>query len=171
VLKTILEDDKSKRKLSNLLRDLLPFVGDLTVEPFADRTFLFRLQEAFFPDEYLPASLLSDGTINVTALIVALYFGRHSLVAFEEPERNLHPSLIAKVMQMFRDASRYKQIIITTHSPEIVRHSDLGDLILVARDRRGLSTLSRPGAKERVRAFLRNEIGIEDLYLKNLLER
>jgi len=171
VLKTILEDEKSKRMLSNLLRDLLPFVGDLTVEPFADRTFLFRLQEAFFPEEYLPASLLSDGTINITALIVALYFGRHSLVAFEEPERNLHPSLIAKVMQMFRDASRYKQIIITTHSPEVVRHTDLGDLILVARDRRGFSTLSRPGEKERVRAFLKNEIGIEDLYLKNMLER
>jgi predicted ATPase len=171
VLKTILEDARSKRTLSNLLRDLLPFVGDLSVEPFADRTFLFRLQEAFFPEEYLPASLLSDGTINVTALIVALYFGRHSLVAFEEPERNLHPSLIAKVMQMFRDASQYKQVIITTHSPEVVRHTDLQDLILIARDRGGLSKLSRPADKERVRAFLKNEIGIDDLFLKNMLER
>jgi predicted ATPase len=170
VLKGILEDESSKRKLSNLLKDLLPFVGDLTVEPFADRTFLFRLQESFFPDEYLPASLLSDGTINVTALIVALYFGRQSLMAFEEPERNLHPSLIAKVMQMLRDASQHKQIIITTHSPEVVRHTSLGELILVSRDRQGFSKLSRPQDKKRVQEFLKNEIGIEELYIKNMLE-
>lgn len=171
VLKSILEDEKSKRKLSNLLSDLLPFVGDLIVEPFADRTFLFRLQERFFPEEYLPASLLSDGTINVTALIVALYFGQQFLVAFEEPERNLHPSLIAKVMEMLKDASQHKQVIITTHSPEVVRHTDLKDLVLVARDRGGLSSLSRPADKDRVRTFLKNDIGIDDLYVKNLLER
>jgi predicted ATPase len=171
VLKTILGDENAKRKLSNLLTDLLPFVGDLTVEPFSDRTFLFKLQETFFPAEYLPASLLSDGTINITALVVALYFGRQSLMAFEEPERNLHPSLIAKLMNMLRDASQQRQVVITTHSPEVVRHAELSDLILVSRNQFGISKLSRPGEKERVKAFLENEIGIDELYVKNLLER
>lgn len=170
VLKGILEDSRSKRKLSNLMKDLLPFVGDMDVEPFADRTFLFRLQEEFFPREYLPASLLSDGTINVTALIVALYFEHQSLVGFEEPERNLHPSLIAKVMEMFRDASQYKQVVITTHSPEVVRHAELADLILVSRNQDGISSLSRPSDKKGVLTFLKNEIGIDELYLNNMLE-
>jgi predicted ATPase len=152
------------------MRDLLPFVDDLRVEPFADRTFLFRLEEVFFPDEYLPASLLSDGTINVTALIVALYFERRALVAFEEPERNLHPSLLAKVVDMLRDASRRKQVIISTHSPEVVRHAKLEDLILVSRGESGFSRLSRPSERETVRDFLKNEIGIEDLFLQNMLE-
>jgi predicted ATPase len=170
VLKTILENAGQKQTLSNLMRDLLPFVDDLRVEPFADRTFLFRLEEVFFPDEYLPASLLSDGTINVTALIVALYFERRALVAFEEPERNLHPSLLAKVVDMLRDASRRKQVIISTHSPEVVRHAKLEDLILVSRGESGFSRLSRPSERETVRDFLKNEIGIEDLFLQNMLE-
>ncbi|HEV3038494.1 MAG TPA: AAA family ATPase [Candidatus Angelobacter sp.] len=170
VLKTILEDEQAKRKLSNLLKDLLPFVGDFAVEPFSDRTFLFKLQEMFFPEEYLPASLLSDGTINVTALIVALYFGRQSLVAFEEPERNLHPSLIGKLMQVLRDGSLKKQVIITTHSPEVVRHANLSDLILVSRNRMGISKLSRPAESGDLKVFLKNEIGIEDLFVNNMLE-
>ncbi len=171
VLKSILEDEKGRRKLSNMLKDVLPFVNDLTVEPFADRTFLFKLQETFFPEEYVPASLLSDGTISMTAMIVALYFGRQSLVAFEEPERNLHPSLIAKLMQVLKDGSQRKQVIITTHSPEVVRHADLEDLILLSRDKRGISKLSRPAQSEELKVFLKNEIGVEDLFVNNMLGR
>ena len=35
--------------------------------------------------------------------------------------------------------------------------------------RKGFSIISRPGDKEEVRTFLANEIGIEELYVQNLL--
>jgi len=169
VLKNITENKEMKRKLFNLVKDLLPFISNLDVEKFADKSLLFKLQETYFENQYLPASLISDGTINITALIVALYFEKKPLTIIEEPERNIHPYLISKVVDMMKDASQKKQIIVTTHNPEIVKYAGLDNLLLVSRDDKGFSTISRPADKEEVKTFLENEIGIEELYIQNLL--
>jgi len=172
ILKNITENREKRRKLFNLVKDLLPFVENLDVEKFADKSLLFKLKESYFKTQYLPASLISDGTINITALIVALYFEKKPFVIIEEPERSIHPSLISKVMEMIKDASqtRKKQIVITTHNPEFVKYAGLKNILLVSRNENGFSTISRPADKEEVKTFLKNDIGIEDLYIQNLLE-
>lgn len=169
ILKNILENKEKKRKLFNLVKDLLPFVKNLGVEKFADKSLLFKLQESYFNNQYLPASLISDGTINITALIIALYFERKPLIIIEEPERNIHPYLISKVVEMMKDASQKKQIVVTTHNTEIVKYAGLENILLVSRDENGFSRISRPEDKEEVKTFLRNDIGIEELYIQNLL--
>jgi len=169
ILKKITENKEKRRKLFNLVNDLLPFIGNLDVENFADKSLLFKIQEIYFENQYLPASLISDGTINITALIVALYFEKKQLTIIEEPERNIHPYLISKVVDMMKDASQKKQIIATTHNPEIVKHAGLDNLLLVSRDEKGFSRVSRPAGTEEVKTFLENEIGIEELYVQNLL--
>ena len=170
ILKNIIENKGKERKFSNLVKDLLPLVNKMDVERFADKSLLFKVQECYFQNKYLPASLLSDGTINITALIIALYFEKKSLTIIEEPERNIHPHLISKIINMMKDASKKKQIIVTTHNPEMVRNAGLENILLVSRDKEGFSTISRPADKEEVKTFLKNEIGIEDLYVQNLLE-
>jgi len=172
ILKNITEDREKRRKLFNLVKDLLPFVENLDVEKFADKSLLFKLKESYFKTQYLPASLISDGTINMTALIVALYFEKKPFVIIEEPERNIHPYLISKVVEMMRDASQTqkKQIVVTTHNPEFVKYAGLENILLVSRNEDGFSTVSRPADKEEVKAFLKNDIGIEELYIQNLLE-
>jgi len=170
ILKKILGNKEKRRKLFNLIKELLPFVENLDVEKFADKSLLFKLQETYFKNQYLPASLISDGTINLTGLIIALYFERKPLVIIEEPERNIHPYLISKVVEMMKDASKNKQIIVTTHNPEVVKHAGLENLLLVYRDENGFSRISRPADKEKIKVFLKNEIGLEELYVQNLLE-
>ena len=172
ILKNITENKEKRRKLFNLVKDLLPFVENLDVEKFADKSLLFKLKESYFKTQYLPASLISDGTINMTALVVALYFEKKPFVIIEEPERNIHPSLISKVVEMMKDVSQTqrKQIIVTTHNPEFVKHAGLENILLVSRNEDGFSTVSRPADKEEVRTFLKNNIGIEELYIQNLLE-
>ena len=170
VLKSIVESPDKKRKLSNLIKDLLPFVDDLATDKFADRSLLFKLQESYFPNVYFPASFISDGTVNINALIIALYFEKKSLSIIEEPERNIHPYLISKVMDMMKDASKNKQIIVTTHSPEVVKHANLEDLLLVSRNKEGFSTISRPSKKKEVKIFLKNQMGLDELFIQNLLE-
>lgn len=169
VLKNIIEHKDTKRKLSNLVKELLPFVDNLAVEKFADKSLLFKLRETYSKKQYLPASLISDGTINVAALIIALYFEKKSLTIIEEPERNIHPYLISKVIEMMRDASQKKQIIVTTHNPEMVKHTALESILFVSRDKEGFSTITRPADKDEVKVFLKNEIGIEELYVQDLL--
>lgn len=169
ILKNILQNKEKKRILFNLVKELLPFVENLDVEKFADKSLLFKLQENYFKKQYLPASLISDGTINITALIIALYFEKKPLIIIEEPERNIHPYLISKVVDMMKDASQKKQIIVTTHNPEFVKYAGLENLLLVFRDENGFSIISRPANKEEVKTFLKNDIGIEELYIQNLI--
>ena len=63
----------------------------------------FKLQEKYTEVEDLPASLISDGTVNIIVLIIALYFEQKQAVILEEPERNVHPYLISRVMDRFRE--------------------------------------------------------------------
>lgn len=170
VLKNIVADKEKKRKLSNLVRDLLPFVSDIGVEKVADKSLLFKLRECYPSSRYLPASLVSDGTINITAIVVALFFQDKTLTVIEEPERSIHPHLLSRLVGMMIDASANKQVIITTHNPQIVKHAHLENMLLVSRHSDGCSSVSRPSEKAEVRTFLQNEIGIDTLFVDNLLE-
>ncbi|MGA9377819.1 MAG: AAA family ATPase [Phormidium sp.] len=170
VLKNIIENDEKKRKISNFLKELLPFISDLDIEKFADKSLIFKLSEIYANKcQYMPASLLSDGTINITALIVALYFEEKSFAIIEEPERNIHPYLISKVVAMMKEASNEKQIITTTHNHEMVKHADLEEILFISRNEDGFSTISRPSEQSDVKTFIENDIGIEELYVQNLL--
>jgi len=170
VLKNILENEDNKRKLSNLVRDVLPFVEEMGVEKLADRSLIFKLREIYSENQYLPASFLSDGTIYITALIIALYFDSKPIIIIEEPERNIHPYLISRLINMMKEVSEGKQIIVTTHNPEVIKHAGLENIYLVSRNKEGFSTISKPSEKEEVKIFLENEMGIEELYIQNLLE-
>jgi predicted ATPase len=126
--------------------------------------------EERFSQQAMPAAFLSDGTIDVIALIVILYFERKSLVIIEEPEKNLHPSLMSGLVAFLKDASRKKQIAITTHNPELVRFVEHSELILISRDPDGFSGAQRPADKEQVQRFLREELTMQELFVENLLE-
>ena len=169
ILNKILKDEDSKRKLMNLLQSLLPFVADVNTENITERSLMMSLQENYYQDQSLKAYMLSDGTINIVAFLVALYFEDNDVVIIEEPERNIHPRLISRVVEMMKDAARTKQVIITTHSPEIVKHAGLDNLLLVSRNEKGFSTISKPGEKECVRQFLSDELGLDDLFVQDLL--
>lgn len=169
VLKRIIDDPEKNRKFSNLLRDTLPFVEEFSVQKFMDVSLILTLRERYAKSRDLPASSLSDGTITIFALIIALYFEEKPFIVIEEPVSHIHPFLVARVIAMMKEASEKKQIMVTTHSAEVVKHAGLDDIILISRDSEGFSITSRPADKEEVRTFLENEIGIEELYIQNLL--
>ena len=169
VIKNLIEDPEKKRKLSNLLRDVLPFVEDFSVRKYMEVSLILTLRERYEKTRDLPASSLSDGTIAIFAMIIALYFEEKPFIIIEEPVSHIHPFLVGRLMMMMKEASEKKQVMITTHSTEVVKHADLSDILLISRDNMGFSLISRPGDKEEVKAFLANEIGIEDLYVQNLL--
>lgn len=169
VIKAINEHADKKRKFANLLRDVLPFVEDFTVKKFMDVSFILTLKERYVRSYELPASSLSDGTIAIFCMIIALYFEEKPFIIIEEPVSHIHPFLVSRLMGMMKEASEKKQVMVTTHSTEVVKYASLDDILLISRDSEGYSIISRPGDKEEVRAFLENEIGIEELYVQNLL--
>jgi predicted ATPase len=170
VLQRILEDKEKRRAFTNLFTALLPFVQDIRVDRFADKSLLLALQEMYAHDNFIPASLLSDGTVVVAAIVAALYFEEKKILLFEEPAAFLHPSLMSGLVEMMKEVSSNKQIIMTTHNPELLRYVDINNVLLVQRGKDGFSQITRPGEREDVKIFLENEMGINELFAQNLLE-
>ncbi len=69
----------------------------------------------------LPASRLSDGTIRFIALLAILCHPEPPpLICIEEPEIAMHPDSLGLIAELLRKAAERTQIIVTTHSPELV---------------------------------------------------
>jgi predicted ATPase len=67
------------------------------------------------------AADLSDGTLRFLMLLAVLVNrSRGDLVAVDEPETGLHPSMFPIIAELAAEASRSSQIIFTTHSPEFL---------------------------------------------------
>ncbi len=170
IINNITKKKESRNRLFALVKEVLPFVETIDVEKFADRSLLFKLKETYFRKNFLPASLISDGTIHITALIIALYFEEKHVLIIEEPERNIHPSLLSRIVEMMKEASLNKQIIVTTHNPEIVKYTGLEHILLISRNHEGFSNIVSPSEKNEIKQFLKHDIGIEELYVDNILE-
>lgn len=169
VLKRLLRDEQSRGKLLRLLRRLLPFLQEVDVVRQADQSLLIEFVEGFSPGTPLPAFLMSGGTRNLTAMIVALYFEDSSLTIIEEPEANVHPTLISRICEMFVEASANRQVMVTTHDPEILRYVPMESVLVVSRDTDGFSRAERLGDRPGVVEFLEQELGVSDLQLMGLL--
>ena len=78
-----------------------------------------------FPDMQRPFSALelSDGTLKYLCLLGALMGYRlPPLVALNEPEASLHPSLLEPLARLIANASRHTLIWIVTHSDELANY-------------------------------------------------
>lgn len=69
----------------------------------------------------IPATRLSDGTLKFICLLAALFnSGGSSLICFEEPELGLHPDALRLVAKALVEVSERVQIIVTTHSTDLI---------------------------------------------------
>jgi predicted ATPase len=69
---------------------------------------------------------MSDGTLRVLGLLLAVFqSGRVTVVAIEEPEATVHPAVAELVVEVLLDAANEHQILITTHSPDLLDFKSL----------------------------------------------
>jgi predicted ATPase len=73
------------------------------------------------------AQSVSDGTLRALGVLVALFAGTGgtlSTVGIEEPESALHPAATRVLLDALRDASERRQVIVTSHSPDLLDRHD-----------------------------------------------
>jgi len=64
---------------------------------------------------------MSDGTLRALGLLTAVFqWPPPTLVAIEEPEATIHPGALGAVLDLLLAASKRMQVIVTTHSPEVL---------------------------------------------------
>ena len=168
ILNKTFKDEDNKRKFLNLVNDLLPYIDDIRTDQLSDNQMMYSITEANNMIQ-IPSFFISDGTSNVISLIVSLYFDDCKYLFIEEPERNIHPSLLSKVVDMIGEASKNKQIFVTTHSPEILKYMNLKDVLFISKDGEGFSKISRPINNETIAPFI-EELGIDKIFVDNYLE-
>ncbi len=77
-----------------------------------------------------PAANMSDGTLRALGILIAVsqlahVRGRVRLVGIEEPETALHPSAAHALMDALTEARESTQVLITTHSADLLDRVDL----------------------------------------------
>jgi len=101
-------------------------------------------KDRHFPGRAITANLLSDGTLRFMGLLAALYDPEPpSLLCLDEPEENLHPQLVRLLVSVLHEAAERMQIIVATHSPELISYLENADDVVVAEAEEGWSTLRR----------------------------
>lgn len=90
------------------------------------------------------AQSMSDGTLRALALLVAVFQEGVPLVGIEEPEVALHPGSAQVLADALLEASRQKQVWITTHSPDLLDHEEMPPEALFAVEMRQGATQVQP---------------------------
>ncbi len=131
-------------KINQHMSRIVP--GISAVEP---RTFGYQETIEFFQNVAgqkdpwrFPATAMSDGTLRAVGMLLAVFQfateggGRQGprLIGLEEPEMALHPAAVGILLAALREATRYCQILLTSHSPDLLDDPDIPVESLLAAD-------------------------------------
>jgi predicted ATPase len=129
-----------KHRIEEYLSKVVPGVHGVGVKVVGPKeTLEFRQQVAGSKDpwRFLAASM-SDGTVRALGILVALFQAGNGtgapvpLVAIEEPEIALHPAASGLLLDGLKEASRSTQVIVTSHSPDLLDNQQLDPDSLLA---------------------------------------
>ena len=113
---------------------------------------------------------MSDGTLRVLGLITAVFQRPSpSLLVIEEPEASIHPGALGSILDVLRLASHSMQVVVTTHSPDILDAKWIDDRHLrILSWERGFTRISRVSQAVR-EALGENLMGAGELLRSNIL--
>lgn len=125
--------------------------------------------------QWMPWSYLSDGTRRSFFLIAQVASAENELILIEEPEIGIHPFQLDKLMTFLKEQSATKQIILSTHSPQVLNALDPDELdqILIASIKKGVTSFRRltNAQKEKAKMFMTEVGDLSDYWLHSDLEQ
>ena len=109
----------------------------------------------------VPPERASDGTLRFLALLaILLHPEPPPLVCIEEPELGFHPDVMPILAELLVDASSRTQLIVTTHSPELVdEFSGTPESVLVCERTEQGTQMQRLDAKRLQKWLTRYRLG------------
>jgi predicted ATPase len=125
----------TKRRVEEYLSNVVPGVTSVDVKPIGPKEtleFRQRVGASEHPWRFFAANM-SDGTLRAVGILVALFQSfndqphRVPLVGIEEPEIALHPAAAGILRDCLRDASQRTQVIVTSHSADLLDDQEIPD--------------------------------------------
>jgi len=112
--------------VSDYLRTVVPSVHGVErkqIGPLETLEFRQEVPGARSPWRF-PAQNMSDGTLRALGVLTALFQGNDDhapvLVGIEEPETALHPAAAGALREALSRAAERTQVIVTSHSPDLL---------------------------------------------------
>lgn len=92
----------------------------------------YKIYEKGMTKGLLP-EMVSDGTIRLLSILLALLYQptKAALICLDEPERYLHPQVLKPLVEIMREVSERTQLIVTTHSAELVKWLKPSEVLMV----------------------------------------
>lgn len=113
-------------EVQNYLQTVVPMVHGFArkqIGPLETLEFRQDMAGAKHPWHFL-AQNMSDGTLRALGVLTALFQGNPDqapvVIGIEEPETALHPAASAALRDALSEASQRSQVIVTSHSPELL---------------------------------------------------
>ncbi len=120
-------------------------------------------------NSWLPFSDLSDGTkrlfyiISEVAIHTDINENQLRIILLEEPELGIHPHQLHGLMQFLKEQAEDKQIIISTHSPQVLNilgRDDLNKIIIATSEGKKGTVLKHltKEQKEKAKSYMNDEV-------------
>lgn len=121
-----------RKELIAMLAYVVPGILDVQDVTHGNKLTLRFTQKAASGRNTFEALQMSDGTLRLLGLLLAL-FQRHTpaFVAIEEPEATIHVAALHALIDVFRSRAERSQILLTTHSSDILDSIDVDSIYMV----------------------------------------
>jgi predicted ATPase len=140
---------------------------------------------------WLPFNALSDGTKRVFYLIAELILptsisinrdrkkvftaDSQRIFFLEEPELGIHPDQLQKLLSLIREVSKEHQVIMTTHSPQVLNiltTNELDRITICELDPKKGTQFRKlsPAKRAKARAYMQSDSYLSDFWLYSNLE-
>lgn len=146
-------------RICRLLGKVVPGMTGVEYDHVGSKeTLRFRQQVGTKHPWTFPPLNMSDGTLRVLGLLLAVYQQPSPpLIVLEEPESTVHPAAVEVLMDVFKEGSRRSQLMLTTHSPDILDSDKISEdelRVVTATNGRTLVSPLGPISREAVRRRL-----------------
>lgn len=152
---------ENKVEFDKILHRMIPDAFDWTIEQNEDGAYYIKI---IFSDKSISHTRegMGDGYWSIFTIADALYDSKeNSIIAIDEPELSLHPSLQKRTLALLEEYSKDRQIIITTHSAHFISIPAIvngATLIRTFKDAKGDIQIGRIDNKDRgfMKSMLKN---------------
>jgi AAA15 family ATPase/GTPase len=130
VLRELHRDKQVVNEIQRIISRLIPDITDFSISTTGSYLVTYlHYKNAAGKIRKSDLGQESDGTLRVLGILAALYQrperilhrdDMHQLLIIEEPEVHIHPGMLAVLADSFREASLHHQILLTTHSPDLL---------------------------------------------------
>lgn len=124
VLREVRRESDDWETFLALLKAIVPGTTDVSPKKHGNKLTLELTQE-WINSEHKRMKFesynLSDGTLRSLGLLLSVFQSVcPSVLVIEEPEATIHPGALGAILDLLNYAKDYMQVIVTTHSPDIL---------------------------------------------------